>query len=48
MMEELSDLFESDEGRGDRFRPGAPRAPRFSLRRPAASASARQRGASAE
>lgn len=48
MMEELSDLFESDDGRGDRLRPGgASRPPRFSLRRPAASASPRQRGASA-
>ena len=48
MMEELSDLFDSDDGRGDRFRPGGtPRAPRPSLRRPAASASPRQRGASA-
>ena len=48
MMEELSDLFESDDGRGDRLRPGgASRPPRFSLRRPAASPSSRQRGASA-
>lgn len=48
MMEELSDLFDSDDGRGDRFRPGGtPRPPRPSLRRPAASASPRQRGASA-
>ena len=48
MMEELSDLFESDDGRGDRFRPGAPRSTRFPLRGPASSTSVRQRGGAAE
>ena len=49
VMEELSDLFESDDGRGDRFRPGgAPRPARFSLRGPASPAPARRRGGAAE
>ena len=46
VMEELSDLFESDHGAGgrvDRLRPGRSPPARFSLRNPV-SASARQRG----